>query len=346
LPLSPERYATAERRNIFIREALDRISALPGVLAVGINAGLHPLGSWTLPVEVPGAGATDPRNVNFHQVNRAYLDATNIHLRTGRWFDESDIATHRFLAVVNQTFAARYFAGQSPLGKMVRIPRLRNAPFRLQADQFEVIGTVEDAIHELHNGDARAELYIPYTMAGIADTLVVHTTGDPMRIAPYVRAQIYAIDPAQPVDEVRTLEDLLDRFVYSRGRFRVWLMGAFAIVGLALSLIGVYGLLTQMVAMERRSIGIRMAVGAGSGDIMRFVLGMGARLIGVGLAVGIATTLLLLKRFGLTLGVTDPFQPEVLAGAALLLAVAGLIACFIPAVRAGRTDPLSALRLE
>jgi predicted permease len=166
LPLSAERYPTAERRNTFIREALDRISTLPGVRAVGINAGLHPLGSWTLPVEIPGAAAPDTRSVNIHQVNRAYLAATNIHLRSGRWFEEADIGARRFIAVVNQTFSARYFAGQSPLGKVVRIPRLRNPPFKLTADQFEVIGTVEAAIHELKTGDPRAELSIPYSITG------------------------------------------------------------------------------------------------------------------------------------------------------------------------------------
>jgi hypothetical protein len=325
---------------------LDRISALPGVRAVGINAGLHPLGSWSVPIEIPGSSTPDTRSVNLHQVNRAYLDATSIHLRSGRWFEESDVGARRFIAVVNQTFAARYFNGQPPLGKIVRIPRLRNPPFRLTVDQFEVIGTVDDAMHELHNGDARPELYIPYSITGMADTLVVHTAGDPMNMAPYVRSQIFAIDPAQPIDETRTLEDLLDRYVYSGGRFRVWLMGVFAVLGLALSVIGVYGLLSQMVAMEQRNIGIRMAVGADSRAIVRFVLGGGARLILTGLGVGIVATLLLLRRFGLALGVTDPFQPGALVGAALLLAVAGFIACLIPALRAGRTDPVLALRAE
>ena len=123
-------------------------------------------------------------------------------------------------------------------------------------------------------------------------------------------------------------------------------MGVFAVVGLALSLIGVYGLFSQVVAMEQRSIGIRMAVGASSREIIRFVLGRGARLIVIGLTVGMAATLLLLRRFGLALGVTDPFQPGALVGAAFLLAVSGFIACLIPALRAGQTDPVSTLRLE
>ena len=347
VPLSGAGYPTAERRSLFHREAIDRISALPGVLAVGINAGLHPLGSWSVPVAIPGAGAADPRPVNIHQVNRAYLDATGIRFHSGRWFDEADIGARRLLAVVNQTFAARYFGAESPLGKTVRIPRLQAVSnVKLGSDQFEVIGTVDDAMHELHNGEARPELYIPYSITGMADTYVVHTSGDPMTMAPHVRGQIYAVAPSQPVDDTRTLENMLDRFVYSGGRFRVWLMGVFAVMGLALSVVGVYGLLSQIVAMEQRSIGIRMAVGAGSRDIVQFVLGRGGRLILAGLALGVGATLLLLRRFGLLLGVTDPFQPGAIAGAAIVLAVAGLVACLIPALRAGRTDPVVALRLE
>lgn len=345
LPLSATRYATPERRTAFLSEAINRISALPGVLGVGINAGLHPLGSWTAAVEIPGAAQSNARPSNLHQVNRAYLNATGIQLRSGRWFDEADIAGRRALCVVNQTFAARFFNGQ-PLGKMVRIPRFHNPPFNVKTDTFEVIGTVEDAIHELHNNDPRAELYVPYSITGMADTFVIHTAGDPMAMAPHIRAQIYAIDPAQPVDETRTIESLMDMYIYSNGRFRVWLMGVFAVLGLALSVVGVYGLLSQIVAMEQRSIGVRMAVGAGSRDIVQFVLGRGARLIVTGLLAGMAITLLLLRRYGLLLGVTDPFQPEALAGAACLLAIAGLIACLIPALRAGRTDPVVALRLE
>ncbi len=136
LPLSAERYPTAERRTVFIREAIERISALPGVRAAGINAGLHPLGSWTLPVEIRGSIAPDTREVNVHQINRTYLDATGIRLLTGRWFEEPDLSARRFLCVVNQTLAARYFGGQSSLGKIEKIPRLQNPPFKLTDSPF------------------------------------------------------------------------------------------------------------------------------------------------------------------------------------------------------------------
>jgi ABC-type antimicrobial peptide transport system permease subunit len=165
-----------------------------------------------------------------------------------------------------------------------------------------------------------------------------------MRMAPYIRTQVYQLDGSQFVDEANSLERLLDRYVYSRGRFQVWLMGSFATLGLLLAVIGVYGLLAQFVSLQQQEFGVRMAVGATFGDIMRLVLRRGVRLMLVGLTIGIAMTLLLLKRFGVQLGVTDPLDPGSLAGACFALFATGLAACFLPAFRAGRTDPAQALR--
>lgn len=344
LPLSAQRYPTSERRAAFISQLIEQVNALPGVLAVGINAGLHPLGSWDFPVEIPGSPNADRRPVNLHQINAGYLKATGIDLLQGRWYDNADVAARRHIAVVNETFVKRYFDGQSALGKTVRIGRLKAPPFNLVDDQFEIAGVVVDALHELHNGEARPEMYIPYSITGLADMLIVHTAGDPMRMAPHVQKQVYQLDGSQFVDETRSLENLMDRFVYSRGRFHVWLMGVFGVLGLLLAVIGVYGLLAQIVSIQRQEYGIRMAVGAGFSDIVGLVLRRGVRLMIAGLSIGVAATLLLLKRFGIQLGVTDPFDPASLAGACAVLFVAGIVACLIPAVRAGRTNPVQVLR--
>src|SRR4029079_10935330 len=145
-------------------QLLDRVRALPGVLAVGINVGLHPLGSWDFPVNIPGSPNADKRPVNLHQVNTGYLDATGIKLRQGRWLDTSDIAARRQVVVVNETFASRYFPGQPAPGKLVQMWRLKMPPFNIPEDRFEIVGIVQDALHELHNGEARPEMYIPYSI--------------------------------------------------------------------------------------------------------------------------------------------------------------------------------------
>jgi len=345
LPLSVQRYPTAERRAAFISQLLDRVNTLPGVVAAGINAGLHPLGSWDFPIEIPGSPNKDNRPVNVHQINAEYLKVTGIELRQGRWLETADISSRRHVVVVNETFVKRYFARQPPLGRSIKLWRLKMPPFNLADDHFEIVGIVEDALHELHNGEARPEMYIPYSITGLAEMLLVHTAGDPMRLAQHVQRQVYQLDGSQFVDEVRSLESLMDRFVYSRGRFHLWLMGVFAVVGLVLAVIGVYGLLSQIVSQQRREFGVRMAVGAGFGDIVQLVLRRGVRLMLLGLSIGIATTLVLLQRFGIQLGVTDPFDPGSITGASFVLFVVGIAACLMPAFRAGRTNPVQALRL-
>lgn len=346
IPLSGERYKSTEHRNVFLGQLLERVEALPGVLGAGINGGVHPLWSWDFPVEIPGSARSEQRPVNLHQVNTGYLKATGIALMNGRWLEKTDIDARRQVVVVNQTFLRRYFPDQNALGRTVKMWRLKMPPFTLTDDHFEIIGVTEDALHELQSGQARPEMYIPYSIMGFADMLVVHTKGDPMRMAPSVRRQVYELDRLQYVDDVRPLDSLMDRFVYSRGRFQVWIMGVFAVVGLALAVIGVYGLLAQVVAAQRREFGVRMAVGAGFGDIVKLILRRGTLLMLVGLAIGVGITLLILSRFGIELGVSDPYDPASISGACLVLFAAGLIACLVPAVRAGRTNPVSALRLE
>jgi len=344
IPLRDARYPNAETRTVFLRQLLERIEATPGVLGFGINAGIHPLGSWDFPVEIPGQAHTDSRPVNLHQVNAGYLRATGIGLRRGRWLDASDVAVRRHVAVVSEAFVKRYFGGIDPLGKTVRIPRLTQPPFAVTGDSFEIAGVVQDALHELHNGDAHPELYMPYSITGMANTLVIHTANDPMRIAPLIRSHVYQLDGSQFVDETRTLESLMDRFVYSKGRFYLWLMGVFAATGLLLAVIGIYGLLSQVVSSHRQEYGVRMAVGAGFAEILRLVLMRGVRLIGLGMAVGIGVAVFLLPRVGLQLDVHRSYDPLSLIGAAVVLALAGLAGCLIPAARAARTNPVEALR--
>ena len=340
------RYQTAESRNAFLAQALDRIAAVPGVLGVANNAGLHPFYSWNLPVEIPGQTPMPENPVNLHQVNAAYLKTLGIQLRTGRAFDTADIASRRHLMLANQTFAAHYFSGQSPIGKVVRIPRLRTPPFGIANDQFEIIGTVEDALIDDDSYQARPELYIPYTHAALAGIFVIHTAGPPMHLAQQLKAQIYAIDGSQFVDEVRTLDEQLDRFLLSNRRFQLWLIAIFATLGLTLAVIGVFGLLSQFVTLQVREFGMRMAVGANPGDILRLVLVRGARLIAIGLTLGVGTTLLLLKRYGVMLGIANSNDTAALAAACAILALAALAAALLPAFRASRIDPVEALRAE
>lgn len=228
------------------------------------------------------------------------------------------MTARRKLAVVNEAFVKRYFGGRSPLGKQVRMPRLGMAPFQVGDATFEVIGVAQDALHEQTRSQPRTEVYIPYSITGRAESLLVHTQGDPMRLAKPVREQIYQLDGSQFVDETFSLANLMDQWIYSRGRFHLWLMGAFASVGLMLAVIGVYGLMSHFVAQQRQEIGVRLAIGAQFADILKLILVRGVSLIAIGIAAGLGVTTVLLRSFGGQLEVTDPFDPGSLGGACIV----------------------------
>jgi ABC-type antimicrobial peptide transport system permease subunit len=219
-------------------------------------------------------------------------------------------------------------------------------PFAITDATFEIVGVAQNAMHDQVKGQALPEIYIPYSIHGLADTLLVHTQGDPMQMAKAVREQIYQLDGSQFVDDTQTLPALIDRWVYSRGRLHLWLMGVFASIGLMLAVIGVYGLMSQFVAQQRQEIGVRLAIGAQFADILQLVIRRGVILIASGIAIGLSVTAFLLRRFGAELRVANPFDPSSLGGACFVLFVAGLLACLIPAIRAGRLNPVEILRPE
>jgi putative ABC transport system permease protein len=347
VPLQEQKRTSPEARAAFVTRMLESIRATPGVVAASINTGVHPLGAWDFPVEIPGSPNVDKRPVDFHQVDDGYLKTTGIKLRRGRFLEAADVASRRNVVVVNEEFVKRYFAGQEALGKQVKAWRLKMAPFNVANDVFEIVGVAENALFGMVDGAPNPEMYVPHSITGLANVLTIHTAGsDPMRAAQPVRRAIYALDGTQFVDVTKPLTTLIDDYAYAQGRFQLWLMGAFAIVGLALAVIGVYGLLAHVVVQQRREFGVRMALGATFGTILRLVFARGARLILAGLVVGVVVSVLLLRQFGAKLGVANPLDAQALAAACGVLALAALAACLFPALRAARVAPAEALRAE
>jgi predicted permease len=346
IPLPEQRYSEAAQRNAFFQELLARVQAVPGVLDTAVNTWVHPMGNWNVNVEVQGSAAADQRNVQLHQINERYTEAFGIKLLTGRVFNAQEIDARRHVALVNQAFVNRYLGGRVALGAVLRVPRLRAEPFRLDDDSFEIIGVVEDSHNSNQPNEIVPEVYIPHSLAALADILIVKTQADPSALVNTVRSQVYAIDPNQPVTQVRTLESALDDYVFARRRFNLVLFAAFAALGLTLALIGVYGVISKAVADQTQEIGIRIALGAGFGNIATMVLASALKLLLIGIALGLlgafATTSLLADQ----IWQVSPFDPISFAAVSLLLLFAGLQACFWPARRAARLDPMAALRHE
>jgi putative ABC transport system permease protein len=347
VPLSPQKYADASRRVVFFDELLRRVESLPGVEAAGISTGMHPFfGGMDTVVDVPGATQIDARPVLIHEVSRDYTKVFGIALKEGRLLAESEIAARSQLAIANQSFVRRYFPDSEPVGRMVRIPRLASPPLNIANDAFQIVGVVKDAVNRGLTREISPELYIPYTITGDAEFLAVLTNTDPAALAKSVTQQVYALDADQPVTDVRTVSSLLNDWEYSGPRFSVVLLGIFAALGLALAVVGVYGVVSNAVAQRTHEIGVRKALGADSGDVLRLIFRFAARFILPGVVIGVAASLGLARVLGNQLWGVSPHDPVALVSVVVLLLAVGFLACWVPARRAMRVDPVVALRYE
>jgi len=307
---------------------------------------MHPFfAGMEAPVEIPGATQMDTRPVLIREVSRDYMRVFGIALMEGRLFSDADMAAAGQWAIVNQSFVHRYFPSSAPLGRMVRIPRLRDE-LHLADDALQIVGVVNDVMNRGLTREIAPELYLPYTISGDADFLVVLTSTDPAALSKTVAEQVYALDPDQPVTDVRTLSSRLNDWEYSGPRFSVVLLAVFAALGLTLAVVGVYGVVSNAVAQRTHEIGVRKALGADSGDVLRLVFRFGARFILPGIAIGLAASIVAARVLRSQLWHVSPHDPVALVSVVVLLLAVGFLACWVPARRAMRVDPIVALRYE
>jgi putative ABC transport system permease protein len=343
VPLAPQRYQDAPRRIAFFRELLPKMRAVPGVAAVGLNSGLHPFGNMAIPATVTGeAPNNDP--VQVHQVNAEYTSALGIRLASGRLLTENDVDAAQPVALVNERFVHTRLTGRSPLGLVVTLPRLKEPPVNVANNAFQVVGIVHDTINAGLTDPLMPEMYIPFTVAGMSNYLAVRTHGDPAGMTRTLVEQVYALDKEQPVTNVMTMARVLDEDEYATPRFNLILLSVFAAAGLILAVVGVYGVMSSAVAQERQEIGVRMALGADPGAIARMVLARGSRLLLAGTAIGLIASFAAGRWLAGEVWRVAGFDPLAFAAVSGILFVAGLQACFWPARRAARTDPLHAIR--
>ena len=346
IPLPEQRYPDRQRRVAFFQEVLQRVSTVPGVMAAGLNTGMHPFGNWQTPIEVAGLAHQNSQPVVVHQINPDYPKAFGIALAGGRLFTEAEVDGRQPLALVNQSFVRNRLDGRDALGQVVRIPRLKQSPFNTDVDSVQIVGVVRDTLSWDLTTEVRPEIYVPFTVLGRADRLVILTTSDPTGITKAVLSEVYAVDKEQPVTNLSTIENLVRDEIYAAPRFNLVLFSVFAGLGLTLAIIGVYGVMSNAVAQQTHEMGVRMALGASPGTIAGLVVKRGAGLLLAGIALGLAGSFLTARLLSNQVWKVSTFDPISFGAVSLILLVAGLQACFWPARRAARIDPLTALRQE
>jgi putative ABC transport system permease protein len=347
LPLPEDRYKTSDQLAGFFRPLLNRLKAVPGVLEATETSTLPPYGGIPSDIEIPGKTHAEKWTALFQLCSEGYFPVLKIQFIDGRPFTEAEVEGKRKLAVINQTFAHKYLGNENPLGQRVHIAQLEQFPDKLADPWFEIVGVVADAKNRGLQDAPEPEMWVPYTMTGSgARGVLVRTGPEPMTMMNAVRHEVWATDSNVALTFTGTLEQFIANFSYAGPRFGFLLMTVFGAIGLVLVTIGVYSVLAYTTARRTHEIGIRMALGAEKRDVLGLVIRMGVGLVGAGIVLGVITSLAVARVIATQLWGVSAYDPITLTSVSALFLLTGIVACWIPARRASRVDPLIALRYE
>jgi putative ABC transport system permease protein len=342
---SPTRYANPQKDVAYLNAIVEQTQALPGVQAAGWVSNLPMFGNaMSGDIVVDGMDDDDVMMMASKQlVGGDYFHVLRMPLLRGRVFDRRDTPKSPLVAVVDQAFVQRYLSGRDPIGQRLNFGFGGNG-------WCQIVGVVGSVKEMSLDSEAMPTVYVPLAqrpalLAHMAFSLAVRTSTDPGIMSQSVRDTIHRIDSSQIIEQVRTMDDLIDSSVASR-KAPMWLFSSFAAIALFLAAIGVYGLLSYWVTQRQEEIGMRLALGAPRSRVLSLVLGHASKMIGAGLAAGMAISLATARALSGLLYHLKPTDLPTLFGVSLLLGLVALLACAVPVFRATRVDPLTVLRTE
>jgi putative ABC transport system permease protein len=349
LTLPSSKYADLDRIVRLYQQVLDNVRAVPGVDAAGVSETV-PMGGAgeSTGIRIPGRPPSAdhvPLLAAYTIASSGYFSAVGTPIIAGRAFLDSDTATSQPVAIVSAAMARRYWPGQDVqevVGRAVSLP--------IYAFDMRIVGIAADVKHQSFREDPGPEMYVPLTQKPWPSMSTLHVvvrtmTDDPQSMTASVRAAVRAVDPDLPIANVTTLEAIAANTMV-RPRFAMIVLSAFGLLALVLACVGLYGVVSGSVAQRTQEIGVRMALGAPRRRVFAMVLGDGARVAGLGIAIGGVASLALLQTVKRFLYGVEPTDPATFAIVSALLFTVALLACYIPARRATRIDPMTALHCE
>jgi putative ABC transport system permease protein len=362
ISLPGAKYRAPEKRIAFFNQLLERVRAIAGVQSAGTNSGLPLAGNnWgrSLTVEgFPVLSVGEAPAINHCVISPGYFSAMGISILKGRDFDERDtrdapkvsqLAVHgevmpnpsSGVTIIDERLAREYWPDQDPIGKRIRFgPPEDNEPWHT------IVGVVAEVKHQRLDASTRKSVYLPFAQAPIGgSSLVIRTSAKPENLISAVRGQLRELDPDLPLTRIMTMNEVVARSVWQQ-RLYTALFGVFAVVALILATVGIYGVMSYAVTQRTREIGLRMALGAQKKDVLKLVVGHGVVVTAIGLGVGIAAAVGLTRLMSTLLFEITATDPITFVGVSVLLAGVALGACFVPARRAAKVDPMVALRYE
>lgn len=348
MALSANKYQNHQQRAAFVEQVLARVSALPGVVSAGTTTNIPmEVGSLDAVFTVEENPPVDLSQVPItaHRlVSPQYLQTLGVTLLKGRLLNEQDRRDSLPVVVISEELARQAWPGQDPLGKRIR----RGRPTQTNHPWLTVVGVIKEVKEDRFNFRIdRPAWYLPYAQqeSPLPLSLVIKTEGDPALLTAAVRKAIWSIDTEQPLSNEQTMSNYLGDILVTE-RFSAILMATLSVLGLALAALGLYGVISYSVSQRTGEIGLRMALGAATGDILKLVIGQGLPLIVIGLVLGLAGAFLLSRLLSSILYQVSPTDPVMFALVSLLLVGVALLACFLPAWRATKINPLLALRRD
>ena len=348
IPLPKGQYQTASEKQQLFSQLLARVHALPGVVAAAAVSSLPPYGGIRTDIDILGQAQTEKRQSLYQLVSEGYLSTLGMRVQRGRWLTDTDVSGARKVAVVNQLFVEKFLAGEDPIGRQVKLKNLATIPdAKVDDPTFEIVGVVADLKNQGLQDPAIPEAFIPYTITGAFERgLLLRTKGKPELLVNSLRRELWAIDRNVALTLPGSLTSFMRQYSFAEPRFGLAVLGVFAVVGLVLVALGVFSVIAYTVSRQTREIGIRMAMGADWTDVLRMVLHMAARPLGLGLVIGLAVSLAVTRVLANQLWQVSPYDPLTLLLVVAIVGLVGLLACAFPALRATRVQPMQALRYE
>ncbi|MBO0722945.1 MAG: ABC transporter permease, partial [Blastocatellia bacterium] len=343
LVLPERKYPEDDQRAAFFKQLAENVAAIPGVQSAGVSQVLPMTGDdyilgFSIEGRPPYALGQEP-HTTYYAVSPDYFKAMGIPLLKGRYFTDGDRKGTMRVAIINEAMARKMFPNEDPLGKRINVT---NGPVTYR----EIVGIVGDVKQYSLTQENTLQTYEPHTQQPFGFmSLVVRAKIDPATLAESIRREVLQIDKEQPVDRVKTLAEYVTDSM-SQQRFSMTLLGIFAGVAIALAVMGIYGVMSYSVTQRNQEIGIRIALGARSRDVFKLVLGQGMILALIGIAIGLAAAFAVTRVLSLMLYSVSATDPSTFALISALLLLVALIACYLPARRATRIDPLVAMRSE